>query len=614
LIVFLAFGYWLLLWLIAEPNQQSAIKQSYPDPAFMQHLRQRFLDSLAGVSEDARGLVAGLTIGERDMVSPLLAEQMRDLSLTHLVAVSGANLAIVMGAVYFLAAGFSLARNLRFLLALAVMLLYVLLVGPESSVIRAATMALFVMLGLWLGRASSSIYALSCAVLILLVIDPPLATDVGFALSAFATAGLVLIAPLLYKKFSQRFGVVLSAGLSATIAAQIYTLPIILYLQPSLPIYSVAANLLVEWVVAPVTILGLIGVMLSLFFPPAAQLSSWLASLGTHWIVVVSEHLSDFPLVRSHFLPGVFGISAAILFIFLFTTWLRQSRLSALGGLGAVAVVIATSTWILTDVFRQQLFSGDWDIYACDVGQGDALLLKSESSVMLIDVGPDAEKIRSCLSQAKVDAIETLVLTHFDADHVAGIEGLRGLTVQEVLVSPFRDDRPVVDRVDRVLRSLGSTQRQASTGQMGKLGLVSWQVLNPSAQAREAVDSNDASLTMVFDFGEFSLLTLGDLGQEGQRRVLENHQRLLQQLRNKPLVVKVAHHGSADQLEELYQFVDPEFALFLVGENRYGHPTKAAIDMVLKTGGSVLRTDRQGPIAIAFDGELRYRAGGKLSA
>ncbi|MEY3383671.1 MAG: hypothetical protein RLZZ212_258, partial [Actinomycetota bacterium] len=196
MIVYLAFGYWLFLWLSAEPNSQSVIKQSYPDPPFMQHLRQRFLDALAGVSEDARGLVAGLTIGERDMVSPSLAEQMRDLSLTHLVAVSGANLAIVMGAVYFLAAGFSLARNLRFVLDLAVMLLYVLLVGPESSVIRAATMALFVMLGLWLGRGSSSLYALSCAVLLLLVIDPGLATDVGFALSAFATAGLVLIAPL----------------------------------------------------------------------------------------------------------------------------------------------------------------------------------------------------------------------------------------------------------------------------------------------------------------------------------------------------------------------------------------------------------------------------------
>jgi len=445
------------------------------------------------------------------------------------------------------------------------------------------------------------------------VIDPGLATDVGFALSAFATAGLVLIAPLLYKRFSARLGMMLSAGLAATIAAQIYTLPIILYLQPSLPIYSVVANLLVEWVVAPVTILGLIAVLLSLIFPPAAQLSSWLASLGTQWIVLVSQNLSDFPLVQSHFLPGVFGITAACLFAFLFTIWLNQKRFSFLSGLGAMALVIGTVVWILTDVFRQQLFAGEWEIYACDVGQGDALLLKSGSSVMLIDVGPDSDRVRRCLAQAKVQAIQTLVLTHFDSDHVAGIDGLLGFRVEEVLISPFRDDRPVVERVDRALASIGTVQKPASTGQMGNLGSIRWQVLSPSAQAREAVDSNDASLTMVFDFGEFALLTLGDLGEEGQLRVLENHQRLLLQLRQKPLIVKVAHHGSADQLEQLYEFVDPEYGLFLVGDNRYGHPTKKAIEMVLKTGGSVLRTDKQGPIAIAFEGELRYRAGGKLS-
>jgi competence protein ComEC len=239
--------------------------------------------------------------------------------------------------------------------------------------------------------------------------------------------------------------------------------------------------------------------------------------------------------------------------------------------------------------------------------------LKSGSSVMLIDVGPDSDRVRRCLAQAKVQAIQTLVLTHFDSDHVAGIDGLRGYWVGEVLISPFRDDRPVVEKVERALASIGTAQNPASMGQMGHLGSIRWQVLSPSAQAREAVDSNDASLTMVFDFGEFALLTLGDLGEAGQRRVLENHQRLLLQLRQKPMIVKVAHHGSADQLEELYEFVDPEFGLFLVGDNRYGHPTKKAIEMVLKTGGSVLRTDKQGPIAIAFEGELRYRAGGKLS-
>lgn len=613
MIAYLAFGYWLVLWLSAQPNSESLIKRSYPDPPFMQHLRGRFLDALAGVSDDAKGLVAGLTIGERELVSPELAEQMRDLSLTHLVAVSGANLAIVMGAIYFLGAALSLTRNLRYLLALAVMLLYVLLVGPESSVIRAATMALFVMVGLWLGRGSSSIYPLSCAILLLLLIDPGLATDVGFALSAFATAGLVLVAPLLYKRFTRQFGMILAAGLAATISAQIYTLPIILYLQPSLPIYSVVANLLVEWVVAPVTILGLLAVILSLVFPFGARLISFLASLGTEWIVVVSQNLSNLPLVRSHFPPGVFGIAFACLFAFLFTYWLYQKPFSSLCGYSAIALVVIAGSWILTDVLRQQLFAGDWEIYACDIGQGDALLLRSGSSVMLIDVGPDAQKIRTCLTQAGVEQIQTLVLTHFDSDHVAGIDGLRDIQVGEVLISPFRDDRPVVERVEHAIRAIGAQQFPASSGLTGSLGSIRWQVLNPSASAREAVDSNDASLVMVFDFGEFSLLSLGDLGEDGQRRVLDAHQRLLVQLRQKPLVVKVAHHGSADQLEKLYEFVDPEIGLFLVGENRYGHPTRRAMDIVFRTGGSVLRTDKQGPIAIAFEGELRYRAGGKLS-
>jgi competence protein ComEC len=375
----------------------------------------------------------------------------------------------------------------------------------------------------------------------------------------------------------------------------------------------VVANLLVEWVVAPVTILGLLAVILSLIFPFGARLFSFLASLGTEWIVVVSQNLSNLPLVRSHFLPGVFGIAFACLFAFLFTYWLYQKPFSSLCGFSAIALVVMAGSWILTDVLRQQLFAGDWEIYACDIGQGDALLLRSGSSVMLIDVGPDAQKIRTCLTQAGVEQIQILVLTHFDSDHVAGIDGLRDIQVGEVLISPFRDDRPVVERVEQAIRAIGAQQFPASSGLTGSLGSIRWQVLNPSASAREAVDSNDASLVMVFDFGEFSLLSLGDLGEDGQRRVLDAHQRLLVQLRQKPLVVKVAHHGSADQLEKLYEFVDPEIGLFLVGENRYGHPTRRAMDIVFRTGGSVLRTDKQGPIAIAFDGELRYRAGGKLS-
>jgi competence protein ComEC len=97
-------------------------------------------------------------------------------------------------------------------------------------------MALFVMLGLWLGRGSNPIFALSSAVLLLLILDPGLATDVGFGLSAFATAGLVGLTPVIYRQLSH-MNKVLAAAIAATVAAQVYTLPIILYLQPSLPIY-----------------------------------------------------------------------------------------------------------------------------------------------------------------------------------------------------------------------------------------------------------------------------------------------------------------------------------------------------------------------------------------
>ena len=143
-----------LLWVLSfffAAGETSQIKLNYPQLEVVETIRRRFLLALHGENPDAVGLVAGLTIGERSLLSEDVEDQMRTLSLTHLVAVSGANLAIVVGATYFLLAGLGIARNTRFLIALCVMASYVLLVGPESSVIRAATMALFVMIGLWLG-------------------------------------------------------------------------------------------------------------------------------------------------------------------------------------------------------------------------------------------------------------------------------------------------------------------------------------------------------------------------------------------------------------------------------------------------------------------------------
>lgn len=589
------------------------IKQNYPDIELVESLRAAFLNFSQGVTPDSKALVAGLAIGERDLLSDQMTQQMKTLSLTHLVAVSGANLAIVMGAVFLLAGFIGLRRNLRFIVAIAAMVGYVLIVGPESSVLRAATMAMFVMTGIWIGRGTNPMISLAWAIIFLLTVDPGLAVDYGFGLSALATAGLVWLALPIYKYLSIRVPKWLALGIAASFSAQLFTMPILIMLAPSIPIYSVLANLLVEPVVAPVTVLGIVAVLSAMTFPPLTWALSLLASLGTWWITLVADVVSDFPLARIHFVSGPAAVVLlALIAIFTGLVITAPASRRLFGSL--LSVVLAVSTgWSVTDLVRANTFAGDWSVLQCDVGQGDALLIKSRSAVALIDVGRDPALIKKCLSTHSVSRIDLLVLTHYDADHVAGITGLEDVSIGQALVSGFKDDRPLVKTVAEVLESAEMVSI-GHRGLTGSLGDFTFKVLAPSFDAKEAKDSNDASLIISFRSESFGVLTLGDLGESGQARLMRQAAGELDALRQSALVIKVAHHGSADQLSQLYEFLEPEIMLYSVGKNDYGHPTDRALRIASSLGALILRTDKQGAIAIRDTrGVLSFRAGGKLS-
>ena len=606
---------WLLSWSFAPKDSESQIKLNYPEVGFISYLRERFLLSLNGVNSDASGLVAGLTIGERSLLSKAVEAEMKTLSLTHLVAVSGANLAIIVGAIYFLCAGLGLPRNIRYLTALIAMSGYVLLVGPESSVIRAATMALFVMVGLWLGRGSSALNSLSLAIVVLLMVDPGLATDIGFALSAFATAGLLIMAAPMFEWLRQYLPDVVAMGVAASASAQLFTTPVLLVLQPSIPLYSVLANLIVEPVVAPITILGILSVLVSVVNIPLAGGVSYLASLMANWIVIVAQELSSWPAARLHFVKGAFGILLVALVVALlalsfgiFKSAARQLRITA-----ALTSLLAIS-WSATDQIRHTNFASDSALLVCDVGQGDALVLRDSGQVVLVDVGGQDELIDKCLSNAGVERIDLLVLTHFDADHVAGIRGaLQNREVGLALVSGFEDDRPLVSIVHQELASAGALIEIGRTGLVGNLGRFHWKILQPSSNAVESSDSNDASLIFAAWDDTYAVLALGDLGESGQLRLMRNAAHDLAILRSRNLIVKVAHHGSADQSTELYEYLSPVAGIFSVGKNDYGHPAPSALSMLERTGATVLRTDELGPIALDLAVSLEIRSGGKLT-
>lgn len=614
--VAIAVTFWILSWLLASKNAESEIKQSYPNFEIIETLRERFLLSLTGVNSDASALVAGLTIGERTLLSEQVTLQMKTLSLTHLVAVSGANLAIILGAVYFLSAALGAGRSLRFASALIVMVGYVLLVGPESSVIRAATMAVFVMVGLWLGRGSTPLNSLSLAIIFLLVVDPALATDIGFALSSFATAGLLLLAEPMFEYLRKRMPDFLALGIAASFSAQLFTTPVLLVLQPSLPLYSVLANLLVEPVVAPITILGIIGVVVASINIPLAGAFTYLASLMANWIVLVSHELSGWPMARLHFVQGGIGIllvGSIVVLVALSVGVMRRHAFQL--RFASLLIFVVAASWSVQDQIRYQRFSNDFEFLACDVGQGDALILRSNGVVALVDVGPKPDKIEQCLDVAGIERIDLLVLTHFDSDHVAGISGaLSGRSVGLALLPGFQDDRPLVKIVIEELAAAGVQIEVGRAGLSGVLGELNWKILQPTAQAEEAQDSNDASLVFAAWGEGHALLALGDLGESGQDRLMRNALPELDSLRARKLVLKVAHHGSADQSKELFNYLEPDLSIFSVGKNDYGHPASSALEMAASTGSVILRTDVLGPIAIRFEQEFVVLAGGKLGS
>lgn len=584
----------------------------------VQHLHDAFTSSQHGVSAEADALVAGIAIGNTNGLSFALKSAMQTTGLTHLTAVSGANCVIVAGLVFWLLSRTRATRLARGLITLATLAVYVLVVGQQPSVLRAATMFAFAMLPRLFGWRIHAIDSLSLAVIALLFADPWLAIDYGFALSALATLGLITGQKPIARQLSARLGKRLPTwliGASAVVlSAQLLCLPLILVLSGALPTYTLLANLMVEPLIAPITVLGILAVALAAPLPLAATALGWLASVPASWVAATAHWFAELPLSRLDWLPGWSGVvlSLAITLLLLFAV--ARRRLSRTLGIAiALCASVALSFGLTKPLVRLGWPEANWYVVACDVGQGDALVLRSQGKIAVIDVGREADPIDSCLDSLGVLTIDLLVLTHYDADHVGGLAGaLQGRTVEAAIDSPWPDDRPMAAWARRALRDAAVPVMQAEDGLNGRLGGFRWLVLNPSRTASEAEDSNDGSVAMYWQSADLNLLALADLGERGQQRLVSGHEALLGQINSAPLVLKVAHHGSADCYQELYEALRARAALVSVGANNgYGHPTRRALEALNFAGTRILRTDLLGSVAItARDGTLGVSVAG----
>ena len=554
-----------------------------------------------GLREEAQSLpgpgaelIPGLAIGDTSRVSIVLDRAMRQSGLSHLTAVSGANCAVVVGLVFLLARRLGAPRLLRVGLAIAALGLFVLMVTPQPSVIRAATMASIALLFQLRGQTRTGVAILGLAVCGLLLWQPWLSHDIGFALSVLATAAILLLAPPLARRFAPWLGS-WALLLAVPLAAQLACLPIVLSLTPVLNLGSVLANLLAAWLAPAATVIGLAACLALPLLPWLGGALLWLANFPATLIAQLAIVLSEADWLNVSWWPGVAGVLSALLLsimICLAAVAGRRVRRAATA-IAAVVLTVTVGSNAVAPAIVAWARPQNWAIAQCDVGQGDALVLRAAEHFAVIDTGPSPVAFSECLAALGIERIDLLVLSHFDADHVGGSSAVFG-RVAEVLVGPSAE--PNDDRLRRQFEAGGALVRQVARGVDGTLGDTPWRVLWPLSQNRFE-PGNPSSLTMQFSLPFGEAVFLGDLGEESQRALLRAG------VPQDISVVKVAHHGSADQYDELYRTLSAEVALIGVGsDNNYGHPTEHALAMQQSAGSFVVRSDQQGLSLLALAG------------
>jgi competence protein ComEC len=562
-------------------------------------VRQDLLNNASHLEGDAAGLLPGLVVGDTSGISERLDADGKATSIAHLLAVSGSHFAILCGVAVVVLRRMgprtAAAGGLLTLVSL------VILVGPQPSVLRAAVMGAIAMLALLVGRNRTAVPALAAAVIVLLFVDPTLAVNIGFTLSVLATGGLILIAPIWSQALQKRgFPRGWADLLAIPAAAQLVTMPVIVLISGSVSVVGVIANILVAPVVAPALILGMMCALTGPWWQWTAGGFASMAEPLLLWIAHIAHTLARWPAATVPWPATPTGAVVMAALSVAAVLLLRHRRFREL--LAAVAAGIALVA-VPTRVLAPGWPVAGWFLTACEVGQGDAMVLSTgdPGTAVVIDAGPDPGVIDDCLDRLGIGTVPLLLLTHLHADHVDGVPGvLQGRTVGAIAVGPGRQPESAWNDVRWHAADRGIPLVELHPGMQWASGELLLSVLGPRAafQGTESDPNNDSLVVMANRDGHRALMT-GDIEIEAQQALLNAGVDLQAQ------VLKVPHHGSAKLLERFVAAVSPTVAVIGVGaDNDYGHPSPRALELLTRSGvRTVLRTDLQGDVSVGGIGD-----------
>lgn len=568
------------------------------DPPWYQRiagsLRAGLQDACAGLPSAQGGLLPGLVVGDVSRLDPEVEQSFVETGMTHLTAVSGSNVAIVVGMILLIGRWCRAGPRTCAVLGVMSIVGFVILARPQPSVVRAGVMGGIALLALAVNRQRAAVPALAATIFVLVLADPALARSIGFALSVSATAGLLILAPGWRDALRER-GVPpgFAEAIAIPAAAQAACSPLLAALSGTISLVAVPANLLAVPAIAPATILGVLAAVSAPISPALAETFAWCAQWPALWLVQIAKYGAQVPGGTVGWPSGLVGAFALVVVLLAAVVLFRYraARRAALAVACAVALVA-----LPLQVFGPQWPPAGWLLVGCDVGQGDALALRaSGGSAVVIDAGGDPELVDDCLRGLGITSIPLLVLSHPHADHIGGLSGVvRNRAVGAIVVGPATEPAAGVRAIAELAASHRIPLVRPQPGWAFSLGEVRVEVLGPPRTfVGTRSDANNNSLVVRAVVGGVSVLFAGDVENEAQQALLRSGRGLSAE------VLKVPHHGSAFSEPAFFAAVRPTVAVIEVGTgNDYGHPSPAVVRQLQRLGARVLRTDMDGHVAV----------------
>ena len=561
-------------------------------------LRHGLFAAVTSTDRPGAILAQALVFGDGRRVPPTWKTGLRRAGLSHLLAVSGLHVGLILGGFWWLFGGIS-NRSTAWG-GVSVLLLYGCLVGPRPSLLRAALMALLVILALVLERPPQPLNSLCAALIVILFLDPQAAFDLGFQLSFLATAGILLLAPCLLRSWRSRGvrgrGGHVVAGLAVTVAAQLATLPVTAVQMGLLTPLAPALNLLfVPWTAL---VLG-VSLLCAVVVAGAALPLVWRVAEPAAGVLLGVLDLLAQPFAWLAELPPGAWLAVPV-------SVESGAALTLALWLGILLSGIRRGAYALSLVLVCTPAPADPEprLVMLDVGQGEALLLRSgqRGPVILVDGGGFRQgnfaeaALLQILAGEGVRRIDLAVLSHGDADHCQGLLELTRYLRVERLWAARVETRDGCGRA--LAERLKGRVTMVERGYAETVGAWRLEVHHPAPEP--GVHGNSASLVVhACSEGSCVLLT-GDLDLAGERELLAWTRSRGGSLRSD--VLKVAHHGSRTSTGAGFlDAVDPRLALVSAGRrNAYGHPSPDVVERIETRRAGVLRTDRHGRIEVRF--------------